>query len=189
MATAAEIQAQIDACEASIVQADADKLQAEQEVALAQERQRLRRVLDTAQRRLALKKRAGASMRRLRIDIDHDVAGNDLPIDGSEFTRKPEADQTSGSICHTLDSASSIRTGELEWHLKGLSWLKSALLHENPDGDEMDHAASSRLYVGHHIFRLLYHPDKGEMGPRPTKQILSRKYRYRLSEGDLAQPI
>lgn len=177
MATAAELQAQIAACRADFARAEGEREQAQQERELAEERQRLRRVLEHAQLMLSNKKEAVQHQRNMQNYIDRDILGphfyapevgrdcvNPYPLPhGSTATSARSEKQTTIELHktqrHMMNCNSDVLTGELEWSIKGMTWLADTLFQV-----EESYAESSTLRVGQHGFRLGYHPDTGSMG-------------------------
>jgi len=177
MATAAEIQAEIDAVDAETERARADQEQANQERVLAIERQRLRRILDEKRKVLERHRGNARCHRYVRALIDEDNGGPHMPdsVEADGRASRLKSTGSKGSQCSASqyaewDCSSAVQKGELTWSIKGFSWLEDTIAFEA----EIDYVASLPLHVGHHHdFRLCYHPKKGTMGSESQKASLA----------------
>eukprot|EP00747_Dinoflagellata_sp_TGD_P156619 gnl/TRDRNA2_/TRDRNA2_177678_c4_seq42.p1 gnl/TRDRNA2_/TRDRNA2_177678_c4~~gnl/TRDRNA2_/TRDRNA2_177678_c4_seq42.p1 ORF type:complete len:403 (+),score=46.39 gnl/TRDRNA2_/TRDRNA2_177678_c4_seq42:19-1227(+) len=160
MATADEIRAQIAAQQQLKVQAGLATQHARQEKNEALERQRLRKELaelvsDTHEE---TELRDYLSRQRGLIDRDEPNCYSSLPDESELATEGPSASRLSACQAE-LDCYSAVVSAELEWKIKGFSWLPDTLKQC------FDEAAQSpEIDVGGHFFSLMYHPTKGQMG-------------------------
>eukprot|EP00746_Dinoflagellata_sp_MGD_P065862 gnl/MRDRNA2_/MRDRNA2_27384_c0_seq1.p1 gnl/MRDRNA2_/MRDRNA2_27384_c0~~gnl/MRDRNA2_/MRDRNA2_27384_c0_seq1.p1 ORF type:complete len:501 (-),score=97.62 gnl/MRDRNA2_/MRDRNA2_27384_c0_seq1:225-1727(-) len=159
MATADALRVQIAACKQQEEQLIAETRRAEQETNEAIERQKLRRELEMAQRALQ------GCQTRLRIEreyrqlVDSDEAGPHKSTVAASIT-KPKARSLTGEVVQgVVDCNAHNVTGEIEWSIKGFSWLKEAL---SQNDEEV--AMSPPIHVAQHSFCLMYHPKKGDLG-------------------------
>lgn len=182
MTTAVEIQSEIEACDVDIQRKDAEVAQAQEERALAVERQRLRRILDRKQYELATRTKKLTTLHDERNSIDNDNSGphefavgvGDPRFAFQEFPPNakweisPRSARSHESRHVTMDCASAVRTGDMEWSIKGFSWLEEALSVE-----DLDYACSRSIIIDRHGFQLVYHPGKGRMGCNSQRASLA----------------
>eukprot|EP00930_Biecheleria_cincta_P028578 TRINITY_DN1994_c0_g1_i1.p1 TRINITY_DN1994_c0_g1~~TRINITY_DN1994_c0_g1_i1.p1 ORF type:complete len:515 (-),score=101.52 TRINITY_DN1994_c0_g1_i1:79-1623(-) len=171
MTTCTELQSLIDSCQSDIERKMAERERALQERELSINKQRLRRILDGKRDSLRETMESVDGIRRFRDLVDKDLLGPHVPDptrDNQEFwKRKPENKSSSGRRA-MLDCGSAVLTGELEWSMRGFSWLEDMLLQ-----DDRVAAESFTIHVGFHQFCLLYDPRKGEMGDHGQRASLA----------------
>jgi len=159
METAADLQMRIAAARAQLQQRRDRQARAVEETDEAMERQRLRRELDEVNLEIAEVNADIGDQEDYTAAIDEDEAGDYLPDGERPRAADARAVRTQPSVnpCLRRDSIScstGVATGELEWTVEGMSWLKAAL----GMGGHPQTAESARIEVGCHTFHLLYNP-------------------------------
>jgi len=156
MATAGELQAQIAARVEELRAAQGRSRSAKLAVNDAEERQRLRRALDDANHMLEEENRTAHRLQVFRQNIDFDFLG---PHTGSNRKATSNRINEDNAVQFYCDCTVGIDSGELEWSVKGFSWLREGLKQQG-----LARAASTCLEVAGHGFTLVYDPDKGNTG-------------------------
>jgi len=161
MATADDIREEIGTRQSQVAQAKRDVEHAQRELREANERQRLRRELDEIEKQLLVERRRHSSYQDLRALVDNDRYGDHMPRNGRDSLTRNAVRQASGGQRRkgALDCRKAVCDGEIEWTLKGFSWLLGTLEQAGES-----YATSSKIQVGGHGFTLAYHPNMGEMG-------------------------
>jgi len=161
MATADDIREEIGTRQSQVAQAKRDVEHAQRELREANERQRLRRELDEIEKQLLVERRRHSSYQDLRSLVDNDRYGEHMPRNGRDSLTRNAVRQPSGGQRRkgALDCRKAVCDGEIEWTLKGFSWLLGTLEQAGEC-----YATSSKIQVGGHGFTLAYHPNMGEMG-------------------------
>lgn len=161
MSTAEDIRDAIGTRQSQVASAKRDVEHAQRELREANERQRLRRELDEIEKQLLVERRRHSSYQDLRSLVDNDRYGEHMPRNGRDSLTRNAVRQASGGQRRkgTLDCRKAVCDGEVEWTLKGFSWLLGTLEQAGES-----YATSSKIQVGGHGFTLAYHPSMGEMG-------------------------
>jgi len=162
MATADAIRAQIAACKQEQEQVLAERERARQEKKEAHAKQKLRRDLETENALLAWQRRRLTADRVYIQGVENDTAGPHVADADSEeeMDSHPKlSSETREVVTGVVDCAAEIVTGEIEWSIRGFSWLQEAL---KQNGEE--HTVSPSMAVAEHRFILIYHPKKGSVG-------------------------
>jgi hypothetical protein len=158
MATAEEIRAQIAARQQRIAQTDVELDRAARELSDAEDRQRLRRQLDILDAKIEFKDASLRWRRRELAQVDRDVSGPSLPVSDVKLLKDQTTDR--GNIHHgVLDCDTAVLNGEVEWSIKGFSWLQDTLAQV---GDSC--VWSPCVTIAGHCFQLCYSPAKDHMG-------------------------
>ena len=170
MSTAEELRAQILASQQQLQRSAVDVQNLTRERDAAEERQKLRRDLEDVRRQVSEQSRLKNWIRHSCQAIDRDEMGTHMPhvskttqFDNDALLSKGKVDKKSAMDCDL-----AVATGELEWSIKGFSWLRQAL-QQNED----DRAGSHTVIVGGHEFHLIYHPDGNEAGDHNQRASLS----------------
>eukprot|EP00930_Biecheleria_cincta_P043293 TRINITY_DN29746_c0_g1_i1.p1 TRINITY_DN29746_c0_g1~~TRINITY_DN29746_c0_g1_i1.p1 ORF type:complete len:507 (-),score=65.56 TRINITY_DN29746_c0_g1_i1:12-1532(-) len=161
MATADELRAQIAAQKLQLEQARVRASIAYEEIREAEERQKLRAELERLRECTELEESAEkiAISRRQQIDRD---AIRPIAAEGALHARTAPAGPGPDDKRHvkgTMDCDAAVVDGELEWSIKGFSWLGFTLLQDGGCA----YAMSPSIAVGGHCFCLMYHPERGRM--------------------------
>eukprot|EP00747_Dinoflagellata_sp_TGD_P156617 gnl/TRDRNA2_/TRDRNA2_177678_c4_seq40.p1 gnl/TRDRNA2_/TRDRNA2_177678_c4~~gnl/TRDRNA2_/TRDRNA2_177678_c4_seq40.p1 ORF type:complete len:516 (+),score=71.26 gnl/TRDRNA2_/TRDRNA2_177678_c4_seq40:75-1622(+) len=163
MATADELRAQISAQQQRREQAKARVERANQEISAAKERQKLRAELERVLGETRDVKEMESSFKRYREDIDSDrvwlASDSRRPAEVASTGAAGGVSKDRKHVQSRTDCGAAVVSGELEWDIRGFSWLKTALRQVCEKA-----AMSHSIVVGGHIFRLMYHPNKENMG-------------------------
>ena len=166
MATAEAIQLEIESAQRMLQERTDASTIAMQEIIAANERQRLRRQLDGIRDAIDRRNRTISQRNHYRVNIDQDIEGEFMPdatvTDHHAQLRDAGRDSSKGGLAARdledfADCRGSVLTGEMEWTITGMSWLKSALKQVNETW-----AASATFEVGGESFELVYNPDGSE---------------------------
>jgi hypothetical protein len=161
MATAAEIQAQIAHAQRLLEQRREEKRLSIEESNAADERQRLRRELDQLNALIETEEDAIGAEQGYREAVDNDEEGvgahqqdrNGTPplrsIIGQNF------DSAHSSLRQSSNCSDAVVSGEMEWEIVGMSWLRSTLTQNREAWAECD-----IFHIGGETFDLLFDPDR-----------------------------
>ena len=171
MATTSEIQERIAAAEQLLLECKAEGVTAQEEIAAAVERQRLRRELERVEQQIESVRSDTEWRRRRRHNIDNDLGGPHRPnLEGdrdalfsfsalnNERAKKPASYQVQEVSGETNVRKDVIR-GDHEWKITGMSWLVSALKQADDQ-----YLTSSDFEIGGQEFHLCYHPRRLRVG-------------------------
>lgn len=170
MSTIEELHAQINARRQDVEKAKAEVQHASRELDEATARQHLRRQLEQVERDLASHRLRRDNLIQYRTQIDCDEWG---PAPGDDRSKlSPGAfESVDGNLVQgSLDFGAAVVHGEMEWCLKGFSWLRETLMLTH---FEEEFVSSPCLTVGRHDFYLCYHPDNGYMGSHDQRASLA----------------
>mmetsp|Transcript_44391 Transcript_44391/g.82555 ORF Transcript_44391/g.82555 Transcript_44391/m.82555 type:complete len:519 (+) Transcript_44391:79-1635(+) len=164
MATAEDLRQQINATQRELEGEHDLTVQLNQEITEANERQRLRRVLESLQDQVRERKHLNADKRLEREYIDDDDLGEHMPEDDDLFMRRPIArcpeGLESGRHEEVWNCGARVSAGEYVWKIEGFSWLANYLQQSG-----MRWAESEEFNVGTHEFSVVYHPKGGYIYP------------------------
>ena len=77
-----------------------------------------------------------------------------VPMLKNSVLRNTSQETQENSVSHAvLDCSEAVQSGEIEWSVKGFSWLKATL-----KDNELEFAQSPDIDVGGHNFQLCYSP-------------------------------
>eukprot|EP00930_Biecheleria_cincta_P047339 TRINITY_DN32797_c0_g1_i1.p1 TRINITY_DN32797_c0_g1~~TRINITY_DN32797_c0_g1_i1.p1 ORF type:complete len:504 (+),score=73.00 TRINITY_DN32797_c0_g1_i1:91-1602(+) len=159
MATADAIRALIEARTQEVARAEGVLLDTQREYGAAVERQRLRRELDALDKRLKNIKTQIEDQKSTNRIIDADFCGPHLPSNPGRAAETALRQLETENSHWVLDCDEAVLDGTIEWTIKGLSWLQTAL------GQNGERCADSEcILVGGHRFHLCYSPTHDEMG-------------------------
>ena len=162
-ATAAAVQAEIEATLRQIQETDASLSTASEEIRQAEERQKLRRTLDAKRLILQDKRQALASEKAYCREVDDDLDGPHLPDDDDLSlpmrTNAHGGNHSRTSMAENENFAEDVVQGEYIWKMEGFSWLESLLQQQ-----DMDCWTSQTFCVGDAEFRLSYRPPGSKLG-------------------------
>jgi len=160
MATAVELREQIAQARRDMEEAQRQDRLLTDECVQAQQRQDLRRELDSIRSDVSFQKFKNSQTQRRRQAIDADVTGQH-PSNGrpsTEPSQQPQPPVTRVKNDGMLDVTSSISKGEYIWRLQGMSWLENAMAEH---GEEL--VCSDDFHVGPSFFDLVYTPKRGPL--------------------------
>lgn len=190
MSTAQEIQRQIDTALRELQESQAAQTHAEQEIELAEERQRLRRQLDNLQNAKATSIKLTENARWRRRNIDADILGPHLPGGGlGTLLVRPRPEETKRRNSEEINCSAAVVKGEYTWRIGGVSWLVEALKQNGEDRLE----CKEYFWVGEDRFDFVYNPSGGDDGTLSIIHCENRgaTFRYKISikrcQGDFAQ--
>eukprot|EP00931_Biecheleriopsis_adriatica_P005220 TRINITY_DN106752_c0_g1_i1.p1 TRINITY_DN106752_c0_g1~~TRINITY_DN106752_c0_g1_i1.p1 ORF type:complete len:507 (-),score=78.16 TRINITY_DN106752_c0_g1_i1:51-1571(-) len=161
MSSEEELRASIAACQQRVQEEERERQRLVEDLSQAASRQRLRRQLEEVQGTLQIALVNNKIIKCDVSDIDLDRHGPHLPNAGNGSRRcnaKTHGEQPTATLGVTDCSAAVVR-GEVEWSIKGLSWLPDTLAQL---GEQF--ASGPVLRLAGHDFGLCYHPTKGRMG-------------------------
>ncbi|CAE7265272.1 BPM3 [Symbiodinium natans] len=157
--TAEELRAELEATER---RAEAEEVRIQEAAAKlveAEERQRLRRLLEQARADLAFKQKTHQHLDARRRSVDEDRAGPNL-LHGTQQSPKPPV-LLSSSDAECTSFGHTVARGEHVWKLQQLSWLPTVLRQE-----ELCTAQSEPFCVGGFLFQFVYNPHGGYLDSR-----------------------
>jgi len=125
----------------------------DQELAEADERQQLRRVLDSINTEIAMQQDDNEFKHFKRRNIDADISGAHLPSTGGPLRPASDCSVRTNPRNGEIDVTRAIERGEYLWRLRGMSWLENALAENNEDA-----ALSDDFRIGNGKFDLMYAP-------------------------------
>lgn len=162
---AEELRSQIAAAQRYLTEKRSQLEHFDRDIDEANERQRLRRELESVQVEIEGVEDWGNYKRKKRELIDNDLCGDNRPDD----VVAPRADGTILGQLHqaclaksneaVLSCSEGVAKGEYLWKIEGLSWLVNALA-QTGEG----YASSDAFFVGGEEFMLVYHPKAGYIG-------------------------
>ena len=167
MATAEAIEAQIAAARQLLTQREAEVQRLEDEIQAANERQRLRRVLDELNAEIAEHDETIVFSQNYRAEVDMDLNGyhtgvarrSRMDVSPHPYDSQQAAAPTSSMVSSRVSCSEAVESGELEWTIEGMSWLNSTLRQASASDLYMGHCAASKpVQVGNSVFRLAYSP-------------------------------
>lgn len=162
--TAEDLRQQISATQTELETEHTLTDQLNQEITEANERQRLRRVLESLQDQVRERKHLNADKRLEREYIDDDDLGEHMPEDDDLLMRRPAPRSTegfeSGRHEEVWSCGARVSAGEYTWKIEGFSWLVNFLKQSG-----MRWAESEEFTVGTHEFSVVYHPKGGYIYP------------------------
>eukprot|EP00747_Dinoflagellata_sp_TGD_P156620 gnl/TRDRNA2_/TRDRNA2_177678_c4_seq43.p1 gnl/TRDRNA2_/TRDRNA2_177678_c4~~gnl/TRDRNA2_/TRDRNA2_177678_c4_seq43.p1 ORF type:complete len:398 (+),score=42.98 gnl/TRDRNA2_/TRDRNA2_177678_c4_seq43:50-1243(+) len=164
MSTADEIRAQIASQQQLVKQAEEAMARSQKEKDEALVRQELRKQLAELQ---ATKSSLEYSQRFYDIQRGHIDRDEPSFYSSDKLTKNPLFPVKESAIQSELDCDKVVVSGELQWRIKGFSWL-----HESLQQFDDDCASSSDIEVCGHEFCLMYHPTRGEMGDHSQRGSL-----------------
>lgn len=159
MATADEIREQIAARRREVQQAVQEKERAQQEFNEACVRQQLRRELDDVNALLVLHRDEIVDIRDDKRLVDQDEWGPHLRRNQNPAQEEPEDVRYTDAMRHgevsqgVVDCAGDVISGEIEWSIRGFSWLEDTLQQNSQKAIK-----SPSINVGSHRFSLRYCP-------------------------------
>jgi hypothetical protein len=174
MSTAQEIQTQIALARAELEASREDRELAMREANDANNRQCLRRELDTLREEIEDEEKGAQLARSYAEDVDNDRDGNHLPEDAA---RNPRAKKKKRVMMPAVDQdiancRYNVSKGGHEWKIEGISWLQSTL-QQNSKGM----TTSTAFAVGEAPFVIDYHPEGGEISAfRHQRGTLALRY-------------
>jgi hypothetical protein len=128
MATAAEIQALIDAANERLVAATADNNLAEVEATDAEDRQRLRRELDHVNSKIDAVEQETSLARDYVEEVDDDQNGPNLPgLVANRHHKKPNSQSFLSVDEDIANCRYNVSKGGHTWKIEGISWLQNTL--------------------------------------------------------------
>eukprot|EP00931_Biecheleriopsis_adriatica_P119491 TRINITY_DN94714_c0_g1_i1.p1 TRINITY_DN94714_c0_g1~~TRINITY_DN94714_c0_g1_i1.p1 ORF type:complete len:524 (+),score=113.96 TRINITY_DN94714_c0_g1_i1:25-1572(+) len=164
MATADEIRAQIAAARQQLEQQQLLEANSEREIMEANTRQQLRRELDVINARLRESEHNTRVNEIYRNEVDLDNHGYYVP---ATETGAAVASDTRRNSCAAVPDfnqdgeqvsfCEAVSSGEYQWAIKGMSWLKQALVQH--DKQWIDAPSGRYFQVGDEEFDFLYRPD------------------------------
>lgn len=157
MATADEIQKKIAEHQQYHAQIVAQLSRDDQEIADAVEKQRLRTQLHELNQKISDSKYLHFVKQKEKDNIDRDLSGpgRASTVENIKFETDP-----CEAVSHcALDCVKAVDEGEIEWTIKGLSWLEDVL-----EDTAEAYANSQPISVKSHGFHLCYSPTKSAMG-------------------------
>ena len=128
METAEAIQARIAEARSQLEQRRVRDRAKDEEVQAAEQRQLLRRELDDLENSIAEMDDRIAGKAAYINGVDHDLSGPHL--EGMDETRETQSKSDMTTPRSTRDRANcndTVVSGEMEWAIEGMSWLKSAV--------------------------------------------------------------
>ena len=158
MATAEAIQMQIAEARRQLQTQTEAKDLARQEMVAAAERQRLRRELDSINAEIENERGEASYYNYRRTSIDDDRDGphvpGEIPAPVVSSLKSPgiAAKQFNRDLSDCRDA---VATGEMEWAIKGMSWLRYALKQNG-----RHEAEGTTFEVGGEEFDIIYNPDR-----------------------------
>ena len=164
MATAAAIAAQITEAQQLLERRREEMRLAEEEAKAADKRQRLRRELDRLNTLVDGLDESIANERRYRREVDNDTNGRP-PLPRSPRSPAIVWEPTTVYNHQTVNcKRDAVFSGEMEWEIVGMSWLRSTLKQCGQDA-----AKSKVIEVGEEQFGLLFDPDRRLVHKRNDK--------------------
>ena len=147
------LQADIAAARENLQQMRARNRRSEEEINEAADRQRLRRELDAINEQIATEVDEIEENERYAVNIENDDDGPHLNHSHPRSVPKdPAPTDNEAVVCSHSNCTDAVVSGELEWTIQGMSWLKSTLRQQ-----ERRYVSSDHLTVGHNFF-LRYAP-------------------------------
>ena len=156
METAEAIQARIAEARSQLEQRRVRDRAKDEEVQAAEQRQLLRRELDDLENSIAEMDDRIAGKAAYINGVDHDLSGPHL--EGMDETRETQSKSDMTTPRSTRDRANcndTVVSGEMEWAIEGMSWLKSAVQQTRAG-----RASGNVFNVGPERFDLFYHPER-----------------------------